>query len=170
MAEFTPAYEQCIRLEGGYSLHDVQGDRGGQTYAGISRKHWPKWAGWSVVDTGSQPAAQLVRDFYGANFWQPMRLDLVRDQDVAEAIFLGVVNGGQAVVKLLQIVLGVTPDGVLGPRTMLAINAADPELLLARFTLAKIVRYRDIVMRDRGQGKFLLGWLNRALAEAARGA
>ena len=31
------------------------------------------------------------------------------------------------------------------------------------YALAKITRYRDIVQRDRTQGKFLLGWLNRTL-------
>jgi hypothetical protein len=37
------------------------------------------------------------------------------------------------------------------------------ELFVASYALAKIARYRDIVMRDRSQIKFLLGWLNRAL-------
>ena len=44
-----------------------------------------------------------------------------------------------------------------------AINAADPEKFVLAYALAKITRYRDIVQRDRTQGKFLLGWLNRTL-------
>ena len=40
MAEFLPAFESMILHEGGYVLHDVPGDRGGQTYTGISRKNW----------------------------------------------------------------------------------------------------------------------------------
>ena len=34
MAQFEPAFEQMIRDEGGYVLHEVPGDTGGMTYAG----------------------------------------------------------------------------------------------------------------------------------------
>ena len=45
MADFLPAYEAMIRNEGGYVLHDVPGDRGGQTYAGIARNMNLRWPG-----------------------------------------------------------------------------------------------------------------------------
>jgi hypothetical protein len=35
------------------------------------------------------------------------------------------------------------------------------------YTLAKIARYRDIVTKNREQGKFLLGWINRSLGGLA---
>ena len=41
MADFLPAFEQMIRDEGGYTLHTIPGDRGGQTYAGIARNFNP---------------------------------------------------------------------------------------------------------------------------------
>ena len=47
MADFLPAYEAMIRNEGGYVLHDVPGDRGGMTYAGIARNMNPQWPGWA---------------------------------------------------------------------------------------------------------------------------
>ena len=37
MAQFEPAFELMIKDEGGYVLHDVEGDTGGMTYAGIAR-------------------------------------------------------------------------------------------------------------------------------------
>ncbi len=37
MAQFEPAFELMIRDEGGYVLHEVPGDTGGMTYAGIAR-------------------------------------------------------------------------------------------------------------------------------------
>lgn len=46
MAEFTPAFEEMIRNEGGYILHNVAGDHGGDTYAGIARRFHPDWPGW----------------------------------------------------------------------------------------------------------------------------
>lgn len=45
MAEFTEAFEEMIRNEGGYVLHNVAGDSGGDTYAGVARRYHPNWAG-----------------------------------------------------------------------------------------------------------------------------
>ena len=61
---------------------------------------------------------------------------------------------------------GATPDGSLGPRSVAALNAMDPEKFVMAYALAKIARYRDIVTRDRTQIKFLLGWINRTLKDA----
>jgi len=62
---------------------------------------------------------------------------------------------------------GLTPDGKLGPKTLAALNEADEALFIARYALAKIARYAELVRRDRSQAKFLLGWINRTLKEAA---
>lgn len=171
MADFQPAYERMIVNEGGYVLHQVQGDRGGLTYAGIARNMNPQWPGWAHVDRGDTPPSQLVRDFYLAGYWQPLRGDEINEQRVAETLFDFAVNtsspGRPAVaVKLAQVVVGTTPDGVVGPKTLQALNFMDPELFLARYALAKLARYRDICARDKTQRQFLFGWLNRTLKEA----
>lgn len=168
MAEFLPAFERMILNEGGYKLHTVAGDRGGMTYAGIARNAWPQWPGWKTLDAGGEPEAELVRGFYRANFWTPLRLEEVQSPDVARTLFdFGVNAGTGTAAKLAQVVVGVTPDGRVGPKTLAAINMTDPDVFLPRYALAKITRYRDIVARDRTQGKFLLGWINRTLKEAA---
>lgn len=168
MADFLPAFESMILAEGGYVLHTVAGDRGGMTYAGISRKAWPQWAGWTAIDYGDKPEAEHVRHFYRTHFWAPLQLDRVASQEVARTIFDFAVNAGTSTaVKLAQITVGATPDGKVGPKTIALLNMAAPELFMARYALAKMARYAQIVTRDRTQGKFLLGWLNRTLKEAA---
>lgn len=167
MADFAPIYERMILDEGGYKLTDIAGDRGGQTYAGIARNAHPGWAGWSCVDRGEPPAAALVREFYRARFWTPLRGDEIADPGIAETLFNFGVNAGPATaVKLAQIVVGATPDGALGAKTLAALNAAEPALFRALFALAKVKRYAEIVNRDRSQAKFLLGWINRTLERA----
>ena len=163
MADFNPAFERMIRDEGGFVLHNVLGDRGGQTYAGIARNMHPKWRGWALIDRSETPPAQMVHDFYRANFWDDIRGNEITHQAVASDIFNFYVNTGRPAKVLAQIVVGATPDGVFGPRTVQAINAADPEKFMLSYALAKITRYRDIVQRDRAQLKFLMGWLNRTL-------
>lgn len=168
MADFLPAFERMIRNEGGYKLTDIKGDKGGQTYAGIARNRWPNWPGWSFVDRGETPPTALVRDFYRANFWDKVRGDDLEHQGVAESLFDFAVNAGTATaIKLAQIVAGATSDGVLGPVSLSAINALREDYFRPRYAMAKLARYRDIVTKDRGQMKFLLGWINRTLKEAA---
>lgn len=164
MAEFLPAFERMIVNEGGYVLHTVKDDRGGMTYAGIARAFHPNWPGWRVIDQGETPPADLVRQFYRSNFWHPLRLDEVEHQDVAGNIFdFGVNAGLGTAAKLAQLVVGATPDGKIGAKTLQALNAIDPDLFVARYALAKIARYRDIVAKNRTQQRFLIGWLNRTL-------
>ena len=166
MSEFLPAFERMLLNEGGYRLIKIDGDTGGWTYAGISRRNWPDWAGWADIDAGRMPDASLVRGFYKANFWDPLRLSDVVAQRTAHTVFDFAVNAGTSTAaKLAQIVVGVTPDGKIGPRTVEALNVADPDRFALAYALAKIARYRDIVTRDRTQIKFLLGWVNRALKD-----
>ncbi len=137
MSDFLQAYERMIVNEGGYVLHTVAGDKGGMTYAGIARNRWPQWAGWSVIDAGGEPQADLVRGFYRVNFWMALRLEEVQSQDVARTLFdFGVNAGVGTAAKLAQVVVGTTPDGRIGPKSLAAINAADPALFLARYALA----------------------------------
>ena len=168
MADFLPSFERVLRNEGGYVLHTVKDDRGGMTYAGIARAFHPNWPGWRVIDQGETPPADLVRQFYRSNFWHPLRLDEVEHQDVAGNIFdFGVNAGLGTAAKLAQLVAGTTPDGKIGAKTLQALNAIDPDLFVARYALAKIARYRDIVTGNRTQQRFLVGWINRVLKGAS---
>jgi lysozyme family protein len=163
MADFTPAFEKMIKDEGGYQLTDIQGDRGGQTYAGIARKMNPQWSGWSYVDRKETPPSQLVRDFYKTTFWDAISGDQITNERIAATIFNFFVNTGKPAKTLAQIVIGATPDGSFGEKTIQKLNEIDTEKFLMAYALAKIARYRDICMRDRSQVKFILGWLNRSL-------
>lgn len=168
MADFLKAFERTLSNEGGYKLIDVAGDRGGMTYAGIARKFHPSWVGWLSIDAGKVPATELVREFYRREFWDKLGADRIEPQRVAETIYDFAVNADWRVAaKLAQVVVGSTPDGVLGEKSIAAINAADPNVFCLAFALAKVRRYADIVSRDRGQAKFLLGWINRTLKELA---
>lgn len=164
MADFVPAFEAMIKNEGGYVLHNVEGDRGGMTYAGIARNMHPGWPGWGHIDRQEAVPAQLVRDFYRQQFWTPIRGDEISSQVIAQTIFDFYVNAGGVAIKLAQLVVGATPDGALGTKTVGILNAQDPAKFVMAYALAKIARYRDIVAKDKTQGKFLLGWINRTLA------
>lgn len=167
MADYEKAFPRIIREEGGFKLTNNRHDRGKQTYAGISRKYHPSWAGWSYVDRGETPPTELVRVFYRHEFWNRMHGDDIRIQEVAEALMSQYVNGGGDIIKVVQVVVGVLPDGKFGEKTLAAINEATPDsifvkLFLFAFHHAVCQRYRAICKRDKTQMANLLGWLNRA--------
>ncbi|MBF0623609.1 MAG: N-acetylmuramidase [Magnetococcales bacterium] len=170
MADFEPAFQYMIKREGGFINHTVAGDRGGQTYAGIARRSHPDWIGWTLIDANKLDDPALtghVRAFYKANFWDRLRAEDITNQDVATSLFDFAVNTGvKKAVTIAQLAVQTTPDGIIGPRTLQAINDLDPEKFLLRFTIGKIGRYAAICNADRSQTKFLLGWINRSLQGA----
>ncbi len=167
MAEFEPAFENMIRNEGGYKLHNVAGDKGGQTFAGIARNYHPTWPGWHLIDKNDIDNPDLtvrVQEFYRQRFWDTIKGDQLDKQKVAETIFDFAVNAGHKTAsKLAQLVVSATPDGIIGPKTLAKLNQVDENDFCLRYALAKIARYTEIVKRDESQRKFLLGWINRTL-------
>ena len=171
MAEFAPAFEEMIRNEGGFVLHHVSGDRGGQTFAGIARNMHPTWNGWKVIDrgeTGDPSLMQMVREFYKEHFWDKIKGDDHQNQGIAENLFDFAVNAGlRTASKLGQKVVGATPDGIIGDKSVQRFNEFDEEYFVAKYALAKIARYAAICTRTPDQKKFLLGWINRTLKAVA---
>lgn len=170
MAEFIKAYQVVLQNEGVYSNDPL--DSGKRTVLGISEANWPLWAGWKIIDRLSTPKEMattpelqsLVQQFYLNNFWEPIKGDEISSQFIASSIFDASVNMGiKPVVKLVQSVLGITTDGIIGNNTIKAINASEDRLFIAEFKLAKISRYCDIIDAKPNQIKYLKGWCRRAL-------
>ena len=170
MADFNLAFPIIARNEGGYA--NTSGDKGGETYAGITRKNFPNWAGWTIVDA-NEPLqnGQFIQDadlqdevksFYQSNFWDTIKMGEIESQKVANFTFDWNVNSGAWAVKALQNAAGVTPDGEVGPLTISAVNAIDEDLLMPVLIAARIQFYKDIVAKNPSQQKFLSGWINRA--------
>ncbi|WP_121171391.1 putative peptidoglycan-binding domain-containing protein [Thermovibrio guaymasensis] len=67
-------------------------------------------------------------------------------------------------VKLAQKILGLPVDGILGPRTLSALNSVNPEEFIKDFTLARIAFYTALANKSlKRYALYLRGWINRAL-------
>lgn len=89
MADFKSGFEKMIRNEGGYRLHEVAGDRGRLTYAGIAEKFHPQWQGWDLLKKNPDDpnVTDLVRAFYKEHYWGKIKGDQISSQIIALSIF-----------------------------------------------------------------------------------
>ena len=138
MANFEIAYQKTKGYEAGYA--NVAHDNGGETYAGISRKFWPKWEGWSIVDQ-HKPIKQgafikdanlerMVRSFYKKQFWEPIQGDLIVFQNHANTLYdFGVNSGVSMSVKNIQKIFGFAETGKVTDGLVEAINNPDKYLI-----------------------------------------
>ena len=111
MANFDIAYKITSGNEGGYA--NVDGDTGAETYCGISRKWFPKWTGWQLVDAAkplkhgqiikSELLPKFVRSFYKNEFWDKIGGDKIEPQALANQVYDMAVNASVATaLKLLK--------------------------------------------------------------------
>jgi len=102
------------------------------------------------------------RDVVHTLFWSKWKADLINDQAVANMLVDWVWASGQGIgIKRVQKILGVTADGIVGPKTLAAVNAANPAELVKKVYDARVAHFNAIVRNNPSQKKWLKGWLNR---------
>ena len=80
------------------------------------------------------------------------------------AVDFGVTSGPDDSIKVLQKVLGVKQDGVLGPQTANAANIRDGRSLCNAFCVGRAIFYANEVQRRPANIKYVEGWIARALS------
>jgi lysozyme family protein len=183
MADFKTALKETLGIEGGISNNPK--DRGGFTYKGISRKNWPMWEGWHLVDhwqaagltpLNLQTLDGLVERFYRVNFWDRISLSAINSQKIANELFdTGVNAHTKTAVTFLQKALNllnqegklysdILVDGILGSKTLeLTNNHPYPDSLLKLLNGLQLSYYIAICEKDPTQEVFLRGWLKRTI-------
>ncbi|MBF9223004.1 glycoside hydrolase family 108 protein [Hymenobacter ruricola] len=179
MADFATAHALTTRNEGGYAHNPA--DAGGETLFGVSRKNFPQWAGWPIVDELKRHAGfpgtananaqlqQLAHALYKTAFRNVLKLDGVTNQAVANAAYdFGVNAGTGRAAGFLQRAVNVTSgaqlvaDGVVGPRTVAALNAHPHQaLLLKAFAFLRGTFYIGLAEKSLTQEQFIPSWFLR---------
>lgn len=159
---FVRAVKIVLDHEGGY-VNDPD-DPGGETRWGISKRSYPD------LDIANLTEEQACAIYY-RDWWRRYKYDLIEDATVAAKVLdLSVNMGPSAAHKCLQRALhacgrrDVVIDGIIGPQTLAAVNAANPLMLLAALRAEAAAYYRSLVQNDPKRSKYLNGWLNRAYA------
>jgi lysozyme family protein len=124
---FDTAFDLLLKHEGGYSDHAA--DPGGKTRFGITEAV-AREVGYRG-DMRELPL-DLAKRIYKDKYWDTVKAEQL-PAAVRYPVFDAAVNSGPGQsVKWLQRALGVKDDGVIGPQTMAAANAANPDALKMR--------------------------------------
>lgn len=168
MAQFQTAYDIVRGHELGYQNHPNDtgnyNSRGQQvgTNWGINAQVYENYlnrppTAQDMEDMPRHVALSIFKQLY----WDRIKGDEIRDQQVANILFDGHVNHGRWGIQIMQGVLGVSRDGAVGPQTLGAINSANPFTLFNAYKKARIAAYHDLVRRRPTDGVFINGWMNR---------
>ena len=166
MAKFENFAGKLLRLEGGYVNHPL--DRGGPTKYGVILSVWQEHGhdkdGDGDIDAedikklGEDDARYIAKKI----FWDYFLADFILNESVAQFIVdWGYNSGRKTVAKIVQRLVKVEVDGLVGPRTLTAINAADQEWLFNQLKIERKVFLNSIIKRRPDQIVFYDGWMNR---------
>ena len=161
----TQILDDIIRREGGYVDHPD--DRGGCTKYGITRKTLSEWLKREATcEDVERMTEDVARSIYRELYILRPRFDAIRDDRLrALVIDCGVNHGVKRAARWLQEAVGAVPDGIIGPRTLAALNAiADSDAVYRRILARRAKFYGQLITRDPSQAAFAHGWMNR-LAE-----
>jgi len=170
MNDIDAILDRIIRREGGYVNHPA--DRGGATNFGITAQTLGNWRKLGrpatvaeVMALTETEARAIYRQQYiaGPGFeaiTHPALLNLLVDAAVH--------SGPKRAVQWLQTALGVTADGVIGPKTRAALAQANIGLLYAKVLGERLRHLGRLITNDPKQSAFAAGWMNR-MAEFVEG-
>ena len=159
---FNKIFEYILLVEGGYS--DDKADKGGKTKYGIIEVEARKYGYQGDMRNLTKDIAE---DIYKNKYYLSNNLDKIKDKRVALSIADWTINSGNWGTKKAQQTVNILKgdvlvvDGVLGEKSIQAINSINPEMFLTQYHELQRKFYQAIVDHNGSQKVFLKGWLNR---------
>lgn len=153
---FDDAFNLLLGHEGGYSNDPA--DPGGETMWGVTAR-----VARSKGYTGpmrDMPVAFAKDKVYRPDYWDAVAAESLPPA-VRYVVFDAAVNSGVVqAIKWLQRAVFADDDGIIGPKTLMAVNSSNPERLRAKF-LAQRLRFMTDLKNWPNHGK---GWARRIAA------
>ena len=145
---FEAYFNRCKASKGGIS--NDPDDSGGYTICGIT---YSTYRTYCKVKRQPDPSKADMRkaltyavwlDVLKSRFWDKCRCDEIRSQSVAHIVLDWFWGSGFAGIKALQRCFDLEPDGIVGPKTLAALNYA----MTARATFEHIRNARKQFFRN----------------------
>ena len=158
MATYTKIIKKILKWEGGYAGNI---DGATCTMKGVTLATYRRFFGKEKNCKDLKEITQAEWDYiFKKGFWDRWKADEIKNQSIAELLVDWCWTSGVWGIKFPQRVLGVKDDGIVGPKTLAAINDyEDQEELFNKLWNRRKKHFQDIAKG--GKAKFLGGWLNR---------
>lgn len=161
MADYKKLIPTVLKFEGGFANHPS--DPGGATNSGVTLSTFRSVYGKdkTVQDLKNMTMEQWEYIFK-KKFWDRWKADDIDSQAIANLLVDWTWASGIYGIKYPQEVLGVKTDGIVGLKTLAAINYyPNKKELFEKLWNRRKKHFEDIV-RNRPKSKvFLKGWLRR---------
>lgn len=158
MAVYTKLIPIVLKWEGGYA-----GNIDGMicTMKGVTLATYRKFFGKDKTCKDLKEITNAEWDLiFKEGFWDRWKADDIESQAIANLLVDWCWASGVYGIKLPQRVLGVVDDGIVGKKTLAAINDyLDKKELFQKLWNRRKKHFQDIAKN--GKEKFLKGWLNR---------
>ncbi len=152
MSVFDKIFDRLMKHEGGYVNHPS--DPGGETMWGVTKRVAQAHGYWG--DMRNLPKS-LAKQITEQSYYKAVKGDQL-DRLIAWQLTDAAYNhGNRRAVKFLQAAVGVSQDGLIGPRTLAAVNKMDKNDVVLLFNAERIEFYTGL----RGWVSFGKGWARR---------
>lgn len=166
MADIHQLAPFILKWEGGFVNDPV--DKGGATNMGVTIGTW-RSVGYDkdgdgdidVDDLRLLTREDVIERVLRPHYWNRWRADEIHNQSVANILVDWVWASGAHGIRRPQRILGVTADGIVGPKTIAAVNSMDAMELHFRIKNDRIRFIDEICKSNPSQERFRRGWLNR---------
>lgn len=164
MADIHFLVPKILKWEGGKV--DDPLDHGGATNKGVTIATWQA-VGYDKDGDGDidkQDLFAITADDFTLvlkKYWDRWQADRIQNQSIAELLVDFVWGSGKWGIKIPQRILGLVDDGVVGSKTILAVNSANQQELFNKLYEARVHFLQDIVVHHPDQQRFIHGWMNR---------
>jgi len=167
MADINQFIPFILKWEGGFVNDPL--DTGGATNMGVTLKTW-QHAGHDKNDDGMIDEEDLklifrqdlIESILKPHYWDRWQADKIRNQSIAHILVDWLWTSGMAGIKIPQQMLNVKADGIVGEKTLTAVNNHPSQQDLFEQIKSKRKEYIEKICVERPTNKrFKKGWLNR---------
>lgn len=155
-SNFGRCLDMLLKHEGGFVNHPK--DPGGMTNLGVTRATYEQFLGRAVTEDEMRALTpEDVAPVYKKDYWDKVKGDDL-PSGVDWCVFDWAVNSGPArAAKALQLVVGATVDGAIGPKTLAQVEKANPEVIIETIHNIRQEFYEKLKTFD----TFGKGWTRR---------
>ncbi len=165
MAKLDPLAKFILSFEGGYVNSKI--DRGGATNMGVTIATWKAQGydknGDGVIDVKDLKLLSVedVINIMRKNYWNRWRADQINAQSLANMLVDWTWGSGRNGIVIPQQMLGVTADGIVGPKTINALNSVPAKTFFEQLRKRRLKYIDNVIKADPRQKTHKAGWYRR---------